>query len=269
MSFKIGFSVETENENKCKTVKKEVPIIKKSVVQVYFPDRHLTCSYFNDKFDLKCGDLVFVEGKLEGLQGQVTDVNYNFKIRLSDYKRILSVAETNVVGKFHFAGSHLITADKNAINYDKIITWFKAPSYEDEEFVFSYNSDEVFNLEDFGKMKIDSITADKGYEYFIRNQVEYIELDSGKGRAIVTGSKPYEVEFNYENGQISGLVCDCYCTGTCKHEFATMLQLKETLDFIEKEYSDINSNSYFAAVNKSTFFKIIIDSKKCGTLSLS
>ena len=45
---------------------------RKSVVQVYFPDRDRSYSYYNDQFDLQCGDIVFVEGKLEGVRGRVT-----------------------------------------------------------------------------------------------------------------------------------------------------------------------------------------------------
>ena len=197
MSFKIGFTAETERKEQTyqnTTMQKEFKAnAKKSVVDVYFPDRHLTCSYYNDMFDLKRGDIVYVDGKLEGLRGRVTNVNYTFKIKLSDYKRVIGVADTDVIGEFHLAGSHFITTDGGALPFEQIITWFKAP-------------------------------------YFMENRVAYIELDHGKGRAIVTGTKPYEVEFNFANGDISGLVCNCYCTGACKHEFAVMLQLKETLD---------------------------------------
>lgn len=56
-------------------------------------------SYYNDAFDLKCGDIVFVEGKLEGLRGRVVDVAYNFKIKLSDYKKVVSVADTKCAGR--------------------------------------------------------------------------------------------------------------------------------------------------------------------------
>ena len=62
MSFKIGFTAETENESKRIIenipVQKDAPIAKKSVVDVFFPDRHLTCSYYNDTFNLKRGDIV-------------------------------------------------------------------------------------------------------------------------------------------------------------------------------------------------------------------
>lgn len=273
MSFKIGFTAETEKKEQCISenaqCNKEITNnARKSVVDVFFPDRHLTCSYYNDMFDLKRGDTVYVDGKLEGLRGRVVDINYTFKIKLSDYKRVIGVANTNVVGEFHLAGSHFITTDENALNYEQIITWFKVPTPEDEEFVSS-SDDESFNLNDLSGMKIDKTTADKGHEYYIENQVQYIELSNGKGRAIVTGSKPYEIEFNYDSGQISGLVCNCYCTGTCKHEFATMLQLKETLDLVEKEHPNINPNTYLAAVSKTTFFEFVIDNKQNGTFTMS
>ena len=272
MGFKIGFTAENEQKNIDTTREQQVPTTtrataKKSVVDVFFTDRHITCSYYNDTFDLKRGDIVYVDGKLEGLRGRVVNVNYTFKIKLSDYKRVIGVANTNVVGEFHMAGSHFITTDEKALNYGQIITWFKAPSTEEEEFVSS-SDDESFNLNDLSGMKIDKATADKGHDYYIENQVQYIELNHGKGRAIVTGTKPYEVEFNYNNGDISALVCNCYCTGTCKHEFATMLQLKETLELIEKEYPNMNPNTYLAIVNKAIFFEHTIDSKTKGTFTM-
>ena len=60
------------------------PAPRKSVVQVYFAERNMKLAYYNDQFDLKCGDLVYVDGKLEGMLGRVTEVSYNFKIKVSD-----------------------------------------------------------------------------------------------------------------------------------------------------------------------------------------
>ena len=98
---------------------------KKSVVRVYFPVRNMTLSYYNDLFDLHKGDIVYVDGKLEGLQGRVVDVTYTFKIKLSDYKRVIAVADTNVTGEFYFAGSHILSFDRRAIPFEKVITWCK------------------------------------------------------------------------------------------------------------------------------------------------
>lgn len=66
--------------------------------------------------------------------------------------------------------------------------------------------------------------------------MRYISLDKTRVRAIVEGTQPYELECDYIDGEIRNLVCDCFCTYACKHMFAAMLQLKETLAFIEKHY---------------------------------
>ena len=79
----------------------------------------------------------------------------------------------------------------------------------------------------------------------------------------------YFVEFQYCNGEISHLICDCPCACTCKHEFAAMLQLRETLDLIDKHYSAQYAHSnYFAAIAKGTLFSFAIDGKETGTFSL-
>lgn len=53
-----------------------VPV--KSLVQVYFPERNQTLTYFNHQSDLKRGDFDFVDGKLEGIRGIVREVRKNF-----------------------------------------------------------------------------------------------------------------------------------------------------------------------------------------------
>jgi len=271
MSFKIGFTAEAENDNKRiienTPVQKEAPIFKKSVVEVFFPDRQKAYSYYNDMFDLKRGDVVYVEGKLEGLRGRVTQINYNFKIKLSDYKRVIGVANTDVIGEFHLAGSHFITIDSDALTYEQVSTWFKAHDNGEEEYV-SLNGDEVFNLNDLGGMNIKNEIAERGHEYYMENRVVYIELNHGKGRALVTGSKTYDVEFSYNGEDISGLVCNCYCTGACKHEFATMLQLREILAIIKKEYPFVEHNDYLSAVSKTSFFEFVIDGNTKGTFTM-
>ena len=59
MAFRIKFSAGTAH-------KSERTIPRRSVVQVYFAANHRSLAYYNDRFDLKPGDLVFVDGKLAG-----------------------------------------------------------------------------------------------------------------------------------------------------------------------------------------------------------
>ncbi len=271
MAFKIGFTADTTENTSAQTVCTAQQVHaspRKSLVQIYFEKRHMTLAYYNDQFDLHCGDLVYVDGKLEGMLGRVVEVSYNFKIKVSDYKRVIAVADTDVHGKFYMAGSHFITFDRNTLPKSKVATWFKAPVKEDEEIV-SGSDNTAFHLDDLKRCNFSASTAERGHDYYVENRVRYISLDGTKGYAIVEGSEAYEVEFEYNCGEISRLTCSCLYCLKCKHEFAAMLQLKETLELIENHYGDeYERTGYFAAINKGTFLVFAIGNKETGALTL-
>ena len=269
MAMKIGFKADkaqtgSEEPEYFSSVEHSAPV--RSVVQVQFPGCESTLSYYNDRFDLRCGDFVFVEGKFAGIRGRVTEVNRNFRIRLSDYKRVLSVADTRVSGRFYMAGSHFVTFDRSALPPAKAATWYFAPEEDDDGFVCG-SDDSSFHLNDLSGFKIREIIAKRGHQYYLENRVRYLCIDGTRGYAIVEGTKPYEVEFEYRDGYISGIVCTCPCGFNCKHEFAAMLQLRETLDAIEAHYPDI-FNGYFADVYRQTLFSFVLDSKEEGSFVL-
>lgn len=273
MAFKIGGFAADHHEKKQQQeqpqpVQKQAVAPKKSVVKVYFISSGKTLSYYNDKFDLHKGDMVYVEGAMEGQRGRIVEVSYNFKIKLSDYKRVIAQVDTNVSGQFNMAGSHFVTFDPLALPVSKARTWYMPPVKEDDVIV-SCGDDSSFRLEDLSGMQITHAIAERGHDYYIENLVRYICIDGTRGYAIVEGTKSYEVEFTYHDGQISELICDCPCTYNCKHEFAAMLQLKETLDLITKHYAEeYEERNYFAAVNKATLFTFVIDSKETGGIVL-
>ena len=267
--YPIGFNTGINNEPKKETasIPYQQPVQpRKSVVQVYFPHRGMGWAYYNDSFDLKVGDFVYVEGKLEGYRGQVTEVNYAFKIKLSDYKKVIAVIDTNVKGDVYLAGSHVVSFDKNVIPFVKVLIWFKAPE-NDEEFVSSDDAD-GFPLADLSKMKISHEAADRGHDYYIENRVGFLEIDDIRGHAIVEGSENYEIEFDYIDGEISNLKCSCFCSSACKHEFAAMLQLKESLELITENYED-EYNGYFAAISKGVFMNIVMNKKRSGKITIN
>ena len=245
----------------------EVKAPVKSVVQVYFPAKGTKLAYFNDLFDLHIRDIVYVEGKLEGLRGQVVDVAHNFKIKVSEYKRVIGKADTAVSGTLHMAGSHFVAFEPGIIPFEKVLTWYKTPEKEDDEYITG-NDDTVFSLDDLSGMYIGSEIAERGHDYYLQNKVRYLCIDGNRGRAIVEGTKAYVVDFTYEDGQIRNLVCDCFCSYTCKHEFAVMLQLKETLQAIKENYPD-RMGGYFAAVSKAAFFSFAVEGKKIGSFTMA
>lgn len=240
----------------------------RSVVQVQFEGRNMTLAYYNDRFDLHRGDIVYVDGKLEGLRGRVMEVNYNFKVKISDYKRVIAVADTAVSGRFFMAGSYFMTFDRETLPGSKAARWFKAPAKEDDEFA-SGSDGTAFRLDNLADMKVSINTAERGRAYYADNQVRYISVDGVKGYAIVEGGTAYEVEFVYRDGEISGLTCSCFCGCNCKHQVAAMLQLRETLALIDKHHADAYGRSgYFAAINKGTLFAFAIDGKETGSFTL-
>ena len=270
MESKIGFAVDNGEKRSAAacTVPQQTAAPRKSVVQVHFDERNRTLAYYNDRFDLHCGDMVYVDGKLEGVRGRVVEVNYNFKIKLSEYKRVIAVADTTVHGRFFTAGSHFVTFDRKVLPVGKAATWFFAPKKEEDEYA-SGSDDTTFCLDDLSGMNVSEGIAERGRDYYIENKVRYITIDGVKGDAIVEGTTPYEVNFEYRNGEINGLTCSCFCGGNCKHEFAAMLQLRETLELIEKHYADeYKRTGYFAAVNQSTLFAFAISGKDTGTFTL-
>lgn len=241
---------------------------RKSLVRVYFPERNMTLTYYNDAFDLLRGDIVYVDGKLEGLRGRVVEVSYTFKIKASDYKRVIGLADTDVRGEFNMSGSHFITFSPTALPFGRVRTWFKAPDSDDEEYVSGCGGT-AFCLNDLSGMNISQQAAERGREYYLDKRVSYLCLDGTRGSAIVEGTQPYELEFEYRDGEIRDLVCGCFCGGACKHQFAAMLQLRETLEVIEKNYESLFAASgYFAAVSKSAFFSFVIDGKEGGSFTL-
>lgn len=240
---------------------------RKSIVNIHF-ENGKKLSYYNDKFDLHIGDIVYVDGKLEGIKGRVVEVNYNFKIKLSDYKKVIALVDTDVHGKLFMAGSHFMAFNPETLPKEKTKLWFMPPQNEDEEIIIG-NDESSFNLDDLKGMKISEEIAERGYDYYIENKVAYLELNKNKGYAIVEGTKPYEIEFKYEDGKISNLTCDCFCTYKCKHEFATMLQLKESLEQIEKYFSkEYEQSRYFSAVRKGTLFSLAIEEKEGKSFEL-
>ena len=225
MKFKIGFSGYEEEQQTAEQLAEmpgEMQPVK-SVVQVRFPSQGRSYSYYNDRFDLHVGDIVFV--------------------------------------------SHLIAFDKDVIPYDKIRAWFLPPESEEEYAVGCDN--ESVHIDDPRAFGFRSEIAERGFDYYNRCKVVYISVDGESGRAIVEGSRAYELTFDYFAGEISNLTCGCFCSYHCKHEFAMLLQLRETLRMIEELYDDeYGESDYFAAISKSALLTYAMDREEKGSIVL-
>lgn len=249
------------------SLKTDEPV--RSVVSVFFPARGFSCSYYNDCFCLSRGDLVFVEGKLEGLVGRIEEVNRSFKIRLSDYKKVIAKADTHVNGELFFGKDSFIAFDRSVIPYEKVRSWFLPPVAEEEEYVRG-TDDVFFPAEALFPSAVSKEIFERGIECCNKRRVAYLCLDRNRVRALVLGRNVYEVEFEYKSGEIGNFNCSCWNGGICKHDVAAAVALEEALKTIEEQYSEEYKNSgYFAAVDRVVFDDRAVHGKERGKITVS
>lgn len=240
-----------------------------SVVRVYFPERDRAYSYYNDRFDLHEGDVVYVSGKLAGLLGRVAAVDYNFRIRLADYERVIGAADRNVRGTFYVSGSHMLTLDHGALPCAQVRSWFFPPEAEGE-FVVGHGPGPEYALDALEQTHVSSDVAEKGGAYYGENRVVYLSVDGTQGHAIVQGTVPHDLTFTYTGGTVSALTCTCYETGLCQHGAALLLQLRETVDFLREEHEEaFAASDRFAAVSKSVFSHFAMNASAGGCITLT
>lgn len=97
-----------------------------------------------------------------------------------------------------------------------------------------------------------------GKSDFNCGEVLYLSVEDGKGHAIVGTDELHEVEFDYKNGMIANITCDCWACGICKHGVAAVFALKSALEKIEKHFPEkIEASGYFAVMSKNTFMNVI------------
>lgn len=260
MLFKIGFTAQhAQSEQNSETSAPQAPPARRSVVQVRFEGGR-SFAYYNDRFDLHRGDIVFVEGALEGERGRVTEVNYNFKIRIADYKRVIAVGDTALKGRFFDAGDYFVTFEPSAAPVGRVRSWYLPPEKEDE--FLSGSDDSVISLKTLEGFEVTSAIAQRGSDYFANGNLKYLCLDGTRGYALVKGTHVYEVEFTYRDGEIRALTCTCFCPYSCKHEVALLLGLRSLLEAIEHEYAgEFARSGYFAALEKADLFRFAVSGR--------
>lgn len=267
---KIGFWAENEQskeqKNETTQFKTEKTEAKESVVRVYFPARGFACSYYNDKFDLKKGDGVYVDGKLEGLLGFITEVSYCFKIKLSEYKHVVYRVDTEIRGKLYLLGDFFAAFDEDVIPKEKILPWFVRPDIEDDV-ACSYGEGIEAELSD-SEFTCDKLPLSSVIPYFcIDKSAVSAVVNMGNGGCYGTN----EVEFTFDNVKARNMTCSCYEVGLCIHESIAVSALNGILAEIEKnkEFAEMyNKSGYIALIDKNSVIENTVNSNKTGCIEL-
>ena len=258
----IGFAVQDEDAVDMRTAtehsESSAPV--KSVVQVRFPEISRCYAYYNDRFDLRQGNLVFVSGKLAGVPGIVESVNYKFKISLSDYERVIACPDISIHGTYIPVTDKTVSYDYEAVNPDTFRSWIKPPvdgGVEAPEFITGEGY--RFDLEHF--MEDDDVEKpvfQRAWEYYRDGRVRYLSVRNGVGTAFVKGSKWYEINFRFENGFISDMFCECPYAALCKHNLAVLIELRE---MARKTRIDD-----FTAIDRGFFLRMLAISRQSITV---
>ena len=244
-----------ENENR----------IPKNLVEVRFEDG-FTLSYFSDLPEIKVGDVVTVEGKMENQIAVVKKVLKSFKKPKFEMKWISGVIDTNIAGVYFKIEDDVVSLD-TTLTVEKFLSIYAGVKYKENEAV---GEDDIeLNLEELEKSDLfdDELVKIRGQKLFKDGFVPFIYLKSGVGKAVVrssNGDEWYEIDFRCKRGSITYIACDCPYFGNCKHLYAFLLKLR---DFSKKFFEKYNNDS-FVMCKKECFNYIMSYGKGRVTIEL-
>ncbi len=250
----IGFSI-SNKENKTDNTETIVPEVLeeepvRSVVTVHFINER-EYPYYNDMFNLKVGDVVYVDGKLKGIPGRVTEVTTKFKVSLDFYKRVTAKLNLEFHGVFKKSSCFMVCNNPNALTIEQTKSWYFPPREEEEKFFvgdgYRIKLDSIMNNDD-----IDDVDFADAVDIVKDGEVKFITVKNGKGFAIVKRNKPHPVEFEYSNGVVSNLLCDCIKPNLCDHSLAVCIAMD-----ILTEHDIDRDNPEFTALDINEFLKIV------------
>lgn len=236
-----------------------------TLVQVYFVAKDDAFLYLCEDIILHEGDHVYVSGKMKDTLGIVVNVRHQFKVRPSKYERVIAKIDTQLQGEFKIFNRLLLSFDRKSLGKEKISQWFFSPQGE-EPYISTYRP-APFPLDDLTQFPIEHARLERGLQYYKEQRVVYMCIDDRYGYAIVRGSEHYEVEFEYNNGIIEDISCNCYCDGHCKHEFAVLLELQYMLQIVESEFkNEYSKNRYVATIDKDMVWQMSVRWTNKGTI---
>ena len=232
----------------------------RSLVSVRFPNLDCSYTYYNDIFNLREGDIVFVSGKMAGERGAVETVNYRFKINPADYERVIAHPVISMMGTYAPVLDKMVSIDRVTIDPETFRGWIIPPAdggVETPEYVMGEGY--AFDLEHFAESpEVDSAVMSRAIDYCSEGRVSYLSVKDNVGTAFVKGTKWYEVNFRYENGWVRDMYCECPYAGFCKHSIAVLITLREILKRI--------GVFEFTAVDSRLFYDMLISGRQRVTL---
>ena len=243
--------------------------VQPSVAEVYFFEEDVSLPYYTDRFDLKEGDTVFVDGAMAGKCGQVRKVSHTFRIRADEYEQIRCVVTFKKPSKLYFSTSHLIEFRARALPVEHVKSWFGIPNEKGD--LLTGEGKETFLISDPFTTGVNYELGSKANDEFYRkNKVKYLSLENGNGYAIVMDDHPYEVRFRMDkSGTGRALTCSCREVGVCVHSQAAVLELWDLMDTIMEKYRyEYLRFNRFYAISKDFIMPLLMNAKRSGSITI-
>ncbi len=240
----------------------------RSLVSVRFIRDGRAFTYYNDKFTLEVGDLVFVSGRLAGQLGVVEKITTRFRINLADYQRVISKASAAVHGTYEPVLDKMVSYDREAMSPEEFRAWILPPAHwdgdgcedrEDEIIIgegYELNLSELESSDD-----VDADVLDRAADYCRGGKVAYISVRDGIGTAFVDGSSWYEVSFRLRGDAMTEMYCDCPYPGLCKHLLAVALTIRAMVT-----HGDLDPEADFVAIAAGRFWSMAARTARRVTL---
>lgn len=248
----VGFGAEDEKkpEQAAVTGVQETQV-SPTLVSVRFEEHGRTLTYYNDRFALKEGDRVFVSGKLEGQIGLVESVTTKFRIRLSDYQRVVSTAQTPIAGTYTPVMDKMRSYDAEALAPEAFRKWILPPDpMERPDDEITVGGGWTVPIDDPARAEgVDHAAMDRAVDYCRSGKVAYIAVRDGVGTAYIEGRHWYEVTFRLDHGALVEAFCDCPYCGLCKHLLAVGITLTALL-----RRSELDLDRDFVLIDASRFY---------------
>lgn len=103
---------------------------------------------------------------------------------------------------------------------------------------------------------------ERGYDYYLENAVENIDISEDIIRADVIGSEDYEVEISINNGEVTDMYCSCpYALDgrKCKHMAAVLYEWSENeVEEKKEEENSINTDLFEPAYTINAYKKKVV-----------
>lgn len=213
--------------------------MKPNVVYVKF-DNCKIYPYLNDKFDLAVGDKVYVDGKLAGKIGEVCEVLTKFKVNLKYYKYVLKKIDYDMEGSYKKLDNFVVGIGDNAVAFDKMLDWIKAPPSPDEEedeFVYGDGYEIMFNNKDEdNSLDVNQFDLNEGACIAQHGGVKFICVINGQGKAAVMHNDDIDIiDFSFDREKLTDMYCTCISPKLCKNMIAVAYVINKIINTPEFE----------------------------------